>query len=247
MLSHPARGRVVHVSLSEVDSVVQKAARGVGLPLGYGEDAGRLARRMAEFGVDGTRSVADALEALDAGRTQGLDVERALTGHFASAQPDTAVSALWVAPGVRDWLLVGAKRGARPVQAEIRAVDAPLIILFSCLEASANLDGDLCLSRIGADGEVLQAHCCRGALFGQYDILADLAQPGAWDLRTAIREGRDVASLEPIPADGSTRENGLDVEEAVWRRLTRLAERCLVEGTEASRRSGAGAGLIDTD
>lgn len=237
----------MHVSLSELDSAVQKAARGVGLPLGHGEDAGRLARRMADFGVDATRPLADALELLDAGRSQGPDVEKALTGHFASAQPEGTLSALWAAPALHDWLLVSAGQAVQPVAAEVGPVDVPVIILFSCLEASARLDGDLCFSRIGTDGEALESCCRRGVLHVQHETLDALAEPAACRVRVALRAPGGPDALKPLVAAGRPRENGLDVDSGVWRRLTRLAERCFVEGTEESRQRGAGAGIIDTD
>lgn len=236
----------MHVSLNELDSVVQKAARGVDLPLGYGEDAGRLARRMAEFGVDATRPMAEALELLDAEGSLDPDVEKALTGHFAPVHREGTLSALWTAPALRDWLLVSAGQGAQPV-AELGPVDVPLIVLFSCLEASAQLEVDLCFSRIGADGDELQACCRRGALHAQRATLAALAEPASWHLRIAPRTSGGTGSLAALATAGQPRENGIDVDAGVWRRLTRLAERCLVESTEQSRESGAGAGIIDTD
>ena len=87
----------------------------------------------------------------------------------------------------------------------------------------------------------------RGVLHLRQGALAEVAQPASWHLRVALRDAGTSAMLEPFAAAGRPCEDGLDVDTAVWRRLTRLAERCLVEGSEESRQRGAGAGLIDTD
>ena len=58
--------------------------------------------------------------------------------------------------------------------------------------------------------------------------------------------GNQAEPTEPIKEDAGT-ATGLEVEAELWRRLTRLADRRLVEASETSRLRGAGAGLVDRD
>lgn len=53
------------VSLSEIDAMCRKAARGVGLSWGLAEEAGRAARWLAAHGQPGPEALLAALEAMD--------------------------------------------------------------------------------------------------------------------------------------------------------------------------------------
>jgi len=41
--------------------------------------------------------------------------------------------------------------------------------------------------------------------------------------------------------------NGIIVDDTCWSRVLAYAARCLVEATDASRLTGAGAGVVDSD
>ena len=84
----------MHVSLSEVETTVCKAAMAVGLPLGLGEDAGRAARRMMALGVGSFAAFCDAFDAVDQRRSTGFDLERARTGDFGPKPAGRLLSAL---------------------------------------------------------------------------------------------------------------------------------------------------------
>ena len=60
------------------------------------------------------------------------------------------------------------------------------------------------------------------------------------ELSIEVATSADGSGLRP-PKDG------VAVDAAVWRRLEALAARFLVPATEMSRRTGAGAGIVDTD
>ena len=59
-----------------------------------------------------------------------------------------------------------------------------------------------------------------------------------------------VARQPRMPAiivDQRIQRDGVEIDEATWRRVTTYGDRLLVEATETSRLTGAGAGVIDTD
>jgi hypothetical protein len=65
-------------------------------------------------------------------------------------------------------------------------------------------------------------------------------------LTLADRESLDPA-LDGSSAACDAHKEGARVDEAAWRRMGAFAGRCLVAATEASRLTGAGAGVVDTD
>ena len=53
--------------------------------------------------------------------------------------------------------------------------------------------------------------------------------------------------VRAITVDQRIQRDGVDIDEATWRRVAAYADRLLVVATETSRLTGAGAGVIDTD
>ena len=210
----------MRVTLSEIETTVRKASVGVGLPLGLAEDAGRAAAWAALVGVGNPAVFAAALEALDTGRSVG-------------AGP---LSALRAGPTACDALLTAADGAA----VTLRAVDHPAIVLFEVLEACDGLAGALRVDWRGPDGAAV-AVVRRGD--GTIGGLVD-RQAGPADMRLALTDG-------PVPPPAAARPDvlaeGVDVDDACWRCIAAFAARLLVEGTAASRLSGAGAGVVDVD
>ena len=226
----------MHVSLNEIESTVCKAGWGVGLSLGLGEEAGRAARRLVVLGLQPLAAYAEALERVDAGGSVPFDPERALAGAFEASTPDHALSALYSGPAVRD-LLAADKTGGSIVLTQL---DAPLLVLAELL-AGSEADG----RSTAFSGDALAGRCHGGALqFSQGD------EEQLQALRNCtLTIAPAAAPGEAAPAIEETAESayGLDVDPAVWRRLTGLAARRLVEASETSRLQGAGAGLVDRD
>ena len=98
----------MHVSLSEVEAAVAKAAMAVGLPPGLGEDAGRAARLMLRTGLGALSDLVDALDAVDGGASVGFDADRAPAGMLVPANGARQLSALRAGPTACDLLLVAA-------------------------------------------------------------------------------------------------------------------------------------------
>ena len=115
----------MHVSLSEVETTVCKAAMAVGLPLGLGEDAGRAARRMMALGVGSFAAFCDALDAVDQRRSTGFDLEPARTGVFGPKPAGRLLSAIRAGPSACD-LVVAAARTNMSREACVRPLQNPM-------------------------------------------------------------------------------------------------------------------------
>ncbi len=240
----------MHVSLSELETTLWKAALGVGLPLGLGEDAGRAARRMAVSGIGDLTAYVDALDALEAGRTGPCDTSRAVLGDFVPASQEQSLSAFHAAPSACDLLVATAAQGHGPDRVTMAAVDAPAMVLFEALGASERIAKGIRVRRQPADEKPVEAVCRQGVLDFTRGSPDELLAPGPADLSLDLVDvepgGRD-AETRPILRNPSILKSGPTVDEAAWHRLADYAKRRLVEATAASRMTGAGAGLVDRD
>lgn len=229
----------MRVSLSEVETTVRKASVGVGLALGLAEDAGRAAGWAALVGVGDPGLFAAALEALDTGRSVGADADRAATGTLAPVDGAGPLSALIAGPAACDAL--------RSVAGTVTliAVDHPAVVLFEALEICDGLAGELRVDWRDPGGAAIEV-VRRGD--GIIDGLAKrptLAGLGPADMRLALTDGRAPPPAAAVRPD--VLAEGVAVDDARWRCIAAFAARLLVEGTEASRLSGAGAGVVDVD
>ena len=229
----------MHVSLSELEATLCKAASGVGLPLGLGQDAGRAARWMAGNGYDPVPAVVDALDAVDRGRSGGFDASKAIRGAFAPDPASDCLSSLRAGPSACD-LVLSAAQGT----VTLEAVDSPAVILMVACAASRNMTGALLLTWRSAEGAAIEAVCHGGRFHADQEEAKVLSSPGPATVTMSVIEGRP---LESAAAACDALKEGASVDEATWRRLAAFAARCLVEATETSRLTGAGAGIVDTD
>ena len=231
----------MHVSLSEVETTLCKAAVAVGLPLGIGEDAGRAARHMMALGIGSFAAFCDALDTVDCGRSTGFDLERAAAGDFGPKPAGQLLSALRAGPSACD--LAVAAAGADITLAH---VDVAVVILFEVLAASAETDQGQCVAWQAAGGGAIEAVCWRGSLVLNKGAPEDLKATATADitLHPVTREPQGRA----ITIDQRLQRDGVEIDQATWRRATTYAERLLVAATEASRQTGAGDGnVVDTD
>ena len=53
--------------------------------------------------------------------------------------------------------------------------------------------------------------------------------------------------VQTITIDQQIQRNAVEIDESTWLRVTTYADRLLVDATETSQLTGAGAGLVDTD
>lgn len=234
----------MHVSLSEVQTTMVKAAVAVGLPLGLGEDAGRAARHMMACGVGSIAAFADALDAVGAGRSTGFDANRAIAGDFGPKPAGLRLSAIRAGPSACDLVAAAARTDIGLSRIALTDVDVPIVVLFQALAASADMAHGPCVTWNAGDG-VLEAVCWRGALVLIQGAPEDLRATGPGDIamHSVARQPRGSA----ITVDPRLRRDGVEIDAATWRRVATYADRLLVAATETSRLTGAGAGVVDTD
>jgi hypothetical protein len=191
------------LSLNEVETLAQKAARGAGLPWGVAEDTGRAAAWIASRVGDWASGLLALLE-----RPPPYDQSPLLLGGFLadSGTPQRlarVVAPLWALPA-----LLGAP--ARPIA--IRLDDT------------------------GAD-----IRCNPGEVPGATLSAEALASLPA----SALTLDFPAAPLPPLPCALGPIFGRSRVPLPEWRRLEALAHRTYVPATDRSRRTGAGAGLLD--
>ncbi len=204
------------------------------------------------------QDLVEALEALDRKDSFAFAEAPAGSGHFISQRANAPLSALWCAPSVGDRAIVVAAGGYRKGAfiAEIEAVDMPALIVHPLLFASRTIDGEVRIacrspstlaSAPGSETNI-ELTCRRGKLSGA-------TMPLRGPTRMSIHlhppsPGADEGIVPPPAADRLEDANegmGGEIEKALWERLSLLAEKRLVENSERSRLTGAGAKVIDDD
>lgn len=235
----------MHVSLSEVQTTVCKAAVAVGLPLGLGEDAGRAARHMMASGVGSLAAFVDALDAVDKGRSTGFDADRAIAGDFNPKPADQLLSALRAGPSACDLIASAASTDVGDGRITLTDVDVPVVVLFEALIASADTDKGQCVAWNVGGGGAVEAVCWQGSLVLIRGSLEDLLTTDSTEvtMRLVAQEPR----VSAITVGQRIQRDAVEIDEATWCRVTTYAGRLLVKATETSRLTGAGAGVVDTD
>ncbi len=235
----------MHVSLSEIASTVTKAGQSVGLAIGQAEDAGRAARFAAECGLAPLAAYADALGRLDRGEASGPAGDLP-PGELQAEDPEKPLSALLAGPSACDLAVAAAEGvgGAAPVT--LADVDAPALLLFQAMLASRYLGPGFRLTCACAGEAHLDIACRASALSMPWqDRPAALHKPCP-ALRVSRLAAGEEAGLIPHHSEEAL-SDGIAVEDRVWRQLTALAKRQLVESSETSLQQGAGAGVVDRD
>jgi hypothetical protein len=212
------------LSLGELEATARKAARGAGYSWGLADDTGRAVRVLAEIGIDGTPLLARLFEAVAPRPQQSL-------------APAT-VDHLWRAGDgplcpIRTGATLGdLARGLPESGMSISRVLMPGLILPFAADAARLRDGTVTLSwrggivGIGPEGLPRASGILKLAEVTEADIFL---HPGGTALPVAPSEIR----ARPDPK--------------AWQALLAMAHRTYAPATEASRLSGAGAGLSDND
>lgn len=212
------------VSLSEIDALGRKAARGAGYPWGLAEEAGRSARWLAAWGLPGPQMLLDLLDAVD-GR---LGDHAPLTGRDPWIARAGALCPVATGAALSDRAADIA--GGRPIA--LGPLLHPLLALVPVWRAARDLDAAIALRGSGIDLVALP----------QGPAAADWTAPGAARVAGLVVERAGPFAHPPLRAGAGA--HPLSVES--WRALDRYAHRTYVPASDASRR-GAGAGLRDTD
>ncbi len=213
------------VSLAEIDAMGRKAARGAGFSWGMAEEAGRAARWLAAYRLPGPEALVAVLNQVDA----------AVPEHAPRIDDDVwycnAEALCPIASGAAlsdraEAIVQGGSFRLGPV------IWPVLVVPFLC-RAARDLDCAMTLSG------------------GDFLIHATREGPVARDWwAVTMPLSRELLVTRTMESPGELRRPGPDAHVlpvALWRRLDHFAQRTYAPATEASRRAGAGAGLIDRD
>lgn len=216
----------MYVSASEIESTLQKAMIGLGLGVGCGVEAGRSALSMLQHDVDPAPIFAAAFDNVSLGQSSAYDNARARGGVFAPTQPETQLSAIIVASAICDALAAGTD------QLLAESVDVPVIVLMSLLARGLDVELE------GLGTKKVRVSSTAGQLRYENGGIEDFQNPSNLKL-TFIADFEPSLALPPISA--------FDVDGEAWSVLLGYVARCLVVGSEQSRLTEAGAGLVDKD
>ena len=213
-------------SLNEIEAMGKRAARGAGLPWGLAEEAGKAARWLTARGLPGAEQLADILT-----RNDKRD--------YAELAP-VDVDGIWQAPAGRLCPLIsGAALCDRAAAiADGRAIElgetAQPLLLLPSIAGAAKLTGSA-IAIAWKDVVVTLSPGCE-SIEGNRDALTTRSTE-----RVRCRRADDI--VEPgVPAAPVA-----TIDAATWSRLAAFAQRTYAPATEASRLSGAGAGLSDNN
>ncbi|WP_025769675.1 hypothetical protein [Thioalkalivibrio sp. HK1] len=253
----------MHISLSELKEATVRAASSVGLPPGLADEAGILASRILRSSIEGDRvlgrieDLVEALEALDRKDSFRFAKTPAIAGHFIAQRAKAPLSCLWCGPSLGDRLIVAAAEEGRQSGsiACVEAVDIPSPIVHHLLWASQAIEGlvrIVCRSRTALASPAMpeiELTCHRGRLLGSKIPLRGPAWMSiALDPSPSPDTAGEMIEKRSMSAYGRANEGmGGEIEKALWQRLCVLAEKQLVENSERSRLTGAGAGVVDRD
>jgi len=230
------------LSLSELGFAVRWAACGAGVPIGLAEELAEAAKAIGLAGLDPARVVSAALGGLAAPRRWGdLTIDRTGEIPVLRAGLGGCLAAVEAGPVAADTLLLSQDDNSPEIQ--VKAVDHPLLA-SACL-AAGGLANRTIRCQWGGDAGVVEVTVADGRIVEtRVDSDTVLYAAGPSGLKI---ESRPITSTE---ADGVARigiKGELNVPDQSWHELLRLASVSWVPSNAASRLTGAGAGLTDTD
>ena len=218
----------MRVSQFEIYRLVQRALEGSGAPYGVDRDGAQAVAWLESRGLPGLRLLQEDLPLLE-GRFTGL----ALTRHAEDIEIDAAgISAIAYGSAVIDLARNGTTlhlhRCRSPLFLLPAAVAAgvPLQIRWREILCAANADADA-IMWVG-DGEALLDSAAT-----EVEIRADTAAPAA----RPFLDPAELARRYEISL-----AQGIEVDDALWRRIDAVAARVQVPASTESRLKGAGGG-----
>lgn len=207
------------VSLGEAEATARKATRGAGFDWGTAEEAGRAVCWLCTYGLDGCGALADWLDATDR-QTSGIHRQQITDGNW---RAETVLCPLLTGMALADH--------GHMLQTPLVLHDLarPLLILPFADD----------VARLTGKGVLLVAQEGRAWFDGTSVQLA-----GSWDLSqtAALHVTFEAMQIPAVP-----RKTRANPEAGDWQRLEAWAHKTYAPATDASRVSGAGAGLTDND
>lgn len=207
--------------MNEVEALAKKAARGAGYPWGLAEEAGKAVRWLCAADIDGCAALAQLLTESD-GTTLS---NRAPRPEASWTSPGNRLCSLLTGVALSDFADtlvdedIHLKNVAQPI------LLAPFAGLSAqCLDAPVSLEWER--ASVATDGETVA-------------ISGDI---GAASANVIVKAGAHLEQGKAQPICSRA-----DPDADTLATLNRLAHRTYAPATDASRLSGAGAGLSDND
>lgn len=238
----------MHLSINELESLTRKAAVGAGLDHGHAGEAARSLLWLTAAGSPAAAMLVRALQAWTGGATSPLLCRQSAGVCRLDPARNRPACPLHAAPALRDFaqlLAAGryprieAARVAQPgwIVGQMAAESWPAGWTIHCLETEG------AAPRWRAS---LTAACSAPTVAGDIDHPdpANLVVTGA----DARGDAQAPGPARTLGADlPSLIDRGVDVDSADYDALRHYFDLTLVPDSDASRRHGAGAGLVDTD
>ena len=218
------------VSLSEMTFFTSRAAFGAGCSHGITEDLASTAVWLARQGIDPTICLAKILDHIVSEEASYKLEKVALEGHIKLVSSnENPASALFAAIAASDQLSV-----AQGNQITLENVDFPL---FAAATLSALSSKTLALTmryeHEGKSGDIA------------FEDGMDLTSMTGGDIMIVAEKVSELNDTKTFVATDD--HHNIAVDQDGWNGILKHFKNSLVEATEASRLSGAGAGLVDTD
>lgn len=222
------------VSLGELRFYTNRAALGAGCAYGIAEDVANTAVWLARQKIDPTAVLSDALDHIASQTVTAALKKTVAAGNIKLVSANGGpCSSLYAGVAASDQLALPRAEAGRSVM--IVDTDSPLL--------AAALVRALSLNNHGALVRTARAGISRAVLaFTREDFMSAMS-PGNLILKVHAKSGQPPAQTAPAIND----HRNIPVSQAGWDGILKHFKNSLVAATEASRLSGAGAGLVDTD
>lgn len=237
----------MRISVNELEILARRAAVGAGIEHGYAYEASISLVWLCAAGVDCIPGFVDALRARAEERSGRVAASR-LAGTVAlNAERGRRASALYTAPTVRDFTAI-MEDDARLARIEARNVEQPYFVLARLAGHPPARGMMVRCTEPGAETVRWTASLPGESGKGRIRVRGDIRDAGAADLsvvRSPVGDRGADGVLEPDMEALFAR--GVAIDRPEFHALKRFVSLTLVPDSDASRRHGAGAGLVDSD
>ncbi|MBS1256438.1 MAG: hypothetical protein MAG581_02261 [Deltaproteobacteria bacterium] len=240
------------LSFNEILFYFTRAAVGVGVPYGLAEDYGRSSIWIGSHGLDPALITSSALQELESLKS-GLDatITESNSETVLLAVSEKPLSALLAGPAVCDLICTISENHENIQQIIAKNVDCPFLVAAAI--GSSNKFGWEISWQASKDFYCSVLICEEGSWKASWKGREIPEQNAAADVKIVYVNNQLFKSAklkEESNWSGENRkrvlETGVPIYES-WPVIHSFFSRCLVPSTEESRKSGAGAGLVDTD
>tara|TARA_Y100000590_G_scaffold466401_1_gene641659 strand:+ start:45 stop:749 length:705 start_codon:yes stop_codon:yes gene_type:complete len=234
----------MQVSLGEIQTIIYRSGLAIDLPVGIAVDISLAARRMLSDNFGSLVPFVKAFNYFAHDQSDEFKFYDATKGIFYPKSEKKLLSSLFAGPSACDLLSV--KHSESELQIiTLNIVDIPVVILYQALVASNYLKVGITLSWHGSSNTKFEAICWEGSLSlieGNVEELFKII-PAKMILSTTI----DKPNISSFISSNSFGKAAVEIDKEIWGYFLELADCLLVEATEASRLTGAGARINDND